>query len=274
MDRIDLKILKLLQQRTELSRRIGRAKRRHRAPIYVPERERELLARLARRSGGNPPAGALEAIYREIFSSSRAAQGQPGIGLLRVRAPAMVLPARWCFGACDRFVPKASWAALAGGLETGALAVALLTGADLARVLQPAAGRRRFAGRFAILGDFAADTAPVPPLARRIFIVAPKGEGASLAVNRALILIKCNSTANAIKTLLHAMPAHSFQAESLDFPVQAARGATVSALVRLKLARPIDGIHLTSRLLAAPAAEDLSLSILGVYLGTEDYGGG
>ena len=43
VDRIDLKILKLLQQRTKLSGQIGKMKRRHGAVIYVPERERELI---------------------------------------------------------------------------------------------------------------------------------------------------------------------------------------------------------------------------------------
>ena len=100
-----------------------------------------------------------------------------------------------------------------------------------------------------------------------------KGKGASLEANRALILIKCKSTANAVKTLLHVMPAHSIQAESLDFRAKTPRGAVAPALVRLTLARTIDGIHATSQLLAARHAADLSLSILGVYLGTEDYAG-
>ncbi len=40
VDRIDLKMLQLLQQRIKLSGQIGRMKRRHGAVIYVPERER------------------------------------------------------------------------------------------------------------------------------------------------------------------------------------------------------------------------------------------
>jgi chorismate mutase len=271
VDQIDLKILKLLQQRTKLSRRIGKAKRLHQAAIYVPERERDLLARLIRHSGGHPPAGALEAIYREIFSSSRAAQGQPGIGLLRAGAPALILPARWCFGACDRFVLKAGWADLAEGLESGEMAVALLTGADLARIFQKAAALRHFVARFTVLGDFPAGTDPALPLLNRIFIVAPKGKGTALAGNRVLILIKCKSTANAVKTVLHAMSAHSIQTESVALHVKSAPVASTPGLIRLTLARPIDEAHLTNRLVSQPPAADLALSILGVYLGTEDY---
>src|SRR5271154_7582035 len=127
VDRIDLKMLQLLQQRTKLSGQIGKMKRRHGAVIYVPERERELVARLTRLSKGQPSARAVAALYREILSSSRAAQEQAPIGLLQASA-ALVLPAsNACFGACDRFSPKKSWAELVKGLDTGALSLALLT---------------------------------------------------------------------------------------------------------------------------------------------------
>src|SRR5882762_862622 len=86
VDRIDSRILQLLQQRTKLSGKIGEAKRRGGAVIYVPERERDLLARAIRLSKGKLPARGVAAIYREILSSSRAAQGQAPIGLLRASA--------------------------------------------------------------------------------------------------------------------------------------------------------------------------------------------
>ena len=92
VDRIDLKMLQLLQQRTKLSSQIGRMKRRHGAVIYVPERERELVSRLTHLGKGHLSAKAVAAIYREILSSSRAAQGQTPIGLLQASASA-VLPA-------------------------------------------------------------------------------------------------------------------------------------------------------------------------------------
>src|SRR5450432_3766220 len=69
VDRIDLKMLRLLQQRTKLSGQIGQMKRRHGAVVYVPERERELVARLTRLSQGLPPARTIAALYREIMSS-------------------------------------------------------------------------------------------------------------------------------------------------------------------------------------------------------------
>jgi len=273
VDRIDLKILRLLQQRTELSGRIGKTKRRHGAVVYVPERESELLAHVRRLSRGKIPSRAVTAIYREILSGSRAAQGQPPIGLLEASADAVLLPARWSFGACDDFVVKKTWLSLARGLESGALAVALLTGEDLARMLETPRTRGQFFGQFAVVGDFSSGPGSQVPLARRIFIVTPRGKGAACEADRLLILIECKSTVNAVKSLLNYMPDCSIRAEQLNLGAKPAQGGTVFGLVYLSLARPVDGIRVTSQLLAARQSIGLSMSILGVYPGTEEYGG-
>jgi chorismate mutase len=266
-------MLQLLQQRTKLSGQIGEMKRRHGAVIYVPERERELVARLTRLSKGRPPARAVAALYREILSSSRAAQGQAPIGLLQSSASLVLPAARACFGACDQFSPGKSWAKLAEGLHTGALSLALPTGDDLLGALQTQRHQGDFLGRLTVAGDFS----PVPdaktPLARRIFIVTPRGTGAAREANRVLILIECKSTVNAIKSLLHSMPDFPIHAEKLTRRVAPARGGLTTALVRLTLARPMDGIHATSRLLAAGKSAGIPVSILGLYPGTEEYGG-
>jgi hypothetical protein len=250
-------------------------KRRHGAVIYVPERERELVARLTRLSKGQPPAQAVAALYREILSSSRAAQGQAPIGLLRASAP-LVLPAsRACFGACDEFLPKRTWAELAEGLGSGALSLALVTGDDLAGALGTPRHQSGFLNRLTVAGDFPPIGDAKSALGRRIFIVTPRGSGAGVEADRILILIECKSTVNAIKSLLHSMPDFSIHAEHLTRPAR--RGSTrrgpVVALARLTLARPVDGINATSRLLAASKSAGIPISILGIYPGTEDYGG-
>ena len=106
VDRIDLKVLQLLQQRTKLSGQIGQMKRRHGAVIYVPERERELLARLTRMGKGHLSGNAIAAIYREILSSSRAAQGQQPIGVMSASLPLVMAARSVRFGVCDQFSPK------------------------------------------------------------------------------------------------------------------------------------------------------------------------
>jgi len=265
VDRVDLKMLQLLQQRTKLSGQIGRMKRRHGAVIYVPERERELVARLIRLSKGQPSPRAVAALWREILSGSRAAQGQAPIGLLRASAP-LVLPAgRACFGACDQFSSKKTWAELVKGLNAGALSLALLTGDDLVSALRTHRQRSGFFSRLTVAGDFPAVFDSKAPLAQRIFIVTPRGNGVALEANRILILIECKSTLNAIKSLLHSMPDFSIHAEQLTH--------RSVALARLTLARPVDRIHATSCLLAAGKSAGIAVSILGIYRGTEAYGG-
>jgi chorismate mutase len=273
VDRIDLKMLQLLQQRTKLSSQIGRMKRRHGAVIYVPERERELVARLTRLSKGQPSARAVAALYREILSSSRAAQEQAPIGLLRASA-SLVLPASGAsFGACDQFSPQKTWAELVKGLDTGALSLALLTGDDLVKTLQTQGHQSEFSGRLTVAGDFAPAFDADAPLARRIFIVTPRGNGAALKANRILILIECKSTLNAIKSLLRSMPDFSIHAEQLTHRTAPSRKGPVVALARLTLARPVDGIHATSHLLAACKSAGIPVSILGIYPGTVPYVG-
>lgn len=273
MDRIDLKILQLLQQRTKLSGRIGQAKRRHRAVIYVPERERELVACLLRRSRGKLPPRAVTAIFREIISSSRAAQGQAPVGLLQSSAKTLLLPGRWWLGACDEFSPRRTWPELAKGLETGALALVLLTGADLARALRTMPRRKQFFQEFTVTGDFSSAADGKGTLAERVFIVTPKGKGAAWVANRILILIKCKSTVNAVKSLLNSMPDRPLHAEQLAIQAPQGREGLAVSLVRLTLAKSTDGLRATSHLLTARELAGLRLSILGVYPSPEDYGG-
>jgi len=274
VDRIDLKILRLLQQRTSLSGEIGRTKRRHGAVIYVPEREAELLARVRRLSAnGKLSPRAAGAVYREILSGSRAAQAQQPIGFLQASADLVLLPGRWHFGACDEFLPEKTWKALADGLETGALALVLLTGGDLARVLQTEAARARFFQRFTVTGDFPSVLGSEVSLERRIFIITPRGKGAAAEANRLLILIKCKSTTNAVKSLLNRMPDSSIRAQHLSLRAQSGQSGSFGGLVRLSTARSMDGIQVTSQLLAARQSSGLSLAILGVYFSPEDYGG-
>ncbi len=261
MDRIDLGILRLLQQRTSLSRRIGDAKRRHRAVIYVPERERELLRRVARLGRGRPSSRAVTAIFREILSSSRAEQKQPPIGLLRDAAPTIRAAARGHFGACDEFRAVPAWPELARGLARGSLAVALLTGGDLLKILASPAGRRRFVAGMRVTGELSSGGSDAP-LKERIFVVAPRGPGSTGKGDRLLILIECKPAANALKR--QPMPERPFHLE------QAARpSGGAGTLARLVFARPVTPLQAATLLEKAGAAS----SVLGLYQGSEEYGG-
>jgi chorismate mutase/prephenate dehydratase len=107
IDGIDRQLLRLLNQRAELSLEIGRAKRESGEPILVPEREQEILDELARLNPGPLPPGAIRAIWTEVLSASRRLQrpfrvaylGPPGTNthmaaLRHFGSGAELLPAR------------------------------------------------------------------------------------------------------------------------------------------------------------------------------------
>jgi chorismate mutase len=200
VDRIDRSLLRLLRQRTSLSGEIGQAKRRHGAEIYVPDRERELLARVTGLAEGKLPPDAVGAIFREILSSSRAAQGQPPIGLLKKSAAQIEARARCHFGACDQFEAVGTWKQLAPKLIAGKLAIALLTGDELMAVLR--SGSSRFEDACRIVGEVPTMNGDLR-LSSRVFII--KSGSGELSGNRAVILIECKSKVNAVKNLVSVL---------------------------------------------------------------------
>ncbi|MBI3252985.1 MAG: prephenate dehydratase [Candidatus Omnitrophica bacterium] len=70
IDSIDKKILELLNERADASKKIGRIKQKEGEGIYAPHREKEILDKLKAANRGPLPGQAIEAIYREIMSSS------------------------------------------------------------------------------------------------------------------------------------------------------------------------------------------------------------
>jgi chorismate mutase len=265
VDRIDLKLLQLLQQRTKLSRRIGETKRRHGAVIYVPEREREVLSRVTHLSRGKLPPRAAVAIFREILSSSRAEQGQAPIGVLQASADKIIPPARWCFGACDEFQLVKSWSDLAEGLKSGSLLLALLTGEDLIKVLRGSKVRRQFLERVSVAGDL--PSGRDASLAETIFILRPRVAELTGEANRTLILIECKSTMNAVKTWLKSMPNPLTHLDSSSRSQTVAGLSGSRMLVLLRQASSLDMAQVTEALHSSA----ISFSVLGTYHGLDDY---
>jgi chorismate mutase/prephenate dehydratase len=73
IDALDRRIVKLLNERAELARGVGRAKvAAGRRGIRDIEREREILLRIAMANAGPMPQADLLALYRRLFSATRA----------------------------------------------------------------------------------------------------------------------------------------------------------------------------------------------------------
>ncbi len=270
VDQIDLKMLKLLQQRNKLTGEIGGLKRRHRAVIYVPERERALLARLLRANKGKFPPAALVAIYREILSASRASQGQDQqpIGLLASSAATVLPAAKEVFGRSDRFVPMKSWDAISKLLKFGGFSIGLVTAADLLSALRRKARWRDFSGQLTV-----ANAVPIAKGTRvgtdAVLTITPPGNEVGKMADRFVILIECKSTRNAIKTLFRDMPDLILHDESSTRrPTRA-----VLSLACLHAKRPVDATRMKSRLTEASESAGVPLLVLGSYLAAEEYGG-
>src|SRR5262249_28384876 len=71
IDRIDDQLLRLLNQRAKLVLTVGEQKQRQQAAVYVPDRERAVLKRLAKGNGGPLAAPHVRAIFGEIISACR-----------------------------------------------------------------------------------------------------------------------------------------------------------------------------------------------------------
>ena len=80
IDALDQKLVDLLNDRARAAAQIGRLKQKMTAPVFVPAREREVLRRVRDRNRGPLNPEALEAIYREIISASRALERRLGVG--------------------------------------------------------------------------------------------------------------------------------------------------------------------------------------------------
>lgn len=99
IDRLDDRIVSLLNQRARLALDVSRQKRRKNLPIFAPDRESKLLQRVAQLGKNGPLASqSLRAIYREIISASVALQSPLKIAFFGAEASFTHQAARQQFG--------------------------------------------------------------------------------------------------------------------------------------------------------------------------------
>ena len=105
IDEIDRQLLRLLNQRAELSLEIGRAKRETGEPVHVPEREQGILEELDRLNPGPLPGSAIRAIWSEILSASRSLQRPFRVAYFGPQGTYTHMAALRHFGSSAEFVP-------------------------------------------------------------------------------------------------------------------------------------------------------------------------
>jgi chorismate mutase/prephenate dehydratase len=108
IDDIDLKIVELLNKRTEIVLEIGKTKLDKHLKIHSPERERTVLMRLREHNPGPFPNETLKLIYEEIISASLALQQPLKVAYLGPSATFTNLAARRQFGSSTEYLPEST----------------------------------------------------------------------------------------------------------------------------------------------------------------------
>ena len=106
IDALDAELLALLNRRAVLVRKVGELKDGKR--VYRPERESEILRRVAGAKGGALPAAAAAAIFREIISACRALEQEIRVAYLGPQGTFSEQAVRKHFGKAAEARPVAS----------------------------------------------------------------------------------------------------------------------------------------------------------------------
>ena len=118
IDRIDAQILTLLNRRARLAQRIGDTKGKT-GTVYIPSRERAVLARLAELNTGPLPDESVQTIYHEIISASRALEASLRVAYLGPEASYAHMASKEQFGSKAEFVPVETIPQIFSTVENG-----------------------------------------------------------------------------------------------------------------------------------------------------------
>jgi chorismate mutase/prephenate dehydratase len=122
IDRIDERILRLLNQRARAAQRIGRYKARNGAGVngfWVPSREKRIFDRLRTLNAGPLSDDAVRSVFREIISASRALEAQLRVAYLGPEGTFTHAAARDQFGAGAALAAVESIPQVFGEVEHG-----------------------------------------------------------------------------------------------------------------------------------------------------------
>ena len=108
IDNIDGQIVRLLNKRVTVAKKVGKLKSRTGAGIYVPDREVEIYNNILKKSKGPLSKSALKAIYTEIMSGSISLEKNLKIAYLGPEATFTNLAAKKKFGSQVEYSPVAN----------------------------------------------------------------------------------------------------------------------------------------------------------------------
>ena len=82
IDAIDAQLLALLNERARVAQQVGHVKAETNAPVFRPEREAQVLARIADNNPGPLLSSDLQSIFREVMSACRALENRVTVAFL------------------------------------------------------------------------------------------------------------------------------------------------------------------------------------------------
>jgi chorismate mutase / prephenate dehydratase len=119
IDALDDELLRLLNERARLVQAVGTIKAQLKQPFYVPERERQILERLAAANAGPFPTEALRPVFSEIISACLSLEHPLRVAFLGPEATFTHMAARTRFGLSARYVPAATVAGVFAEVDKG-----------------------------------------------------------------------------------------------------------------------------------------------------------
>ena len=119
IDAVDEEIVRLLDQRAWLARRIGEIKHQNGLAAYAPAREKAVFDRVAALSEGEFPRRGLQAVFREIISSSISLEGRLKVAYLGPEATFTHEAALRSFGSSIELEPQITVAEVFTRVEGG-----------------------------------------------------------------------------------------------------------------------------------------------------------
>jgi len=119
IDKIDQKLVKLLNQRAALAVDIAAVKQKTGSPIFLPARENEILKRVEALNKGPLPDEPLKNIFREIFSATRSVERKIKVASLGPAGTFSNLAAMRMFGSSCVHTLEPSFEAVFRDVEKG-----------------------------------------------------------------------------------------------------------------------------------------------------------
>ena len=118
IDKIDNKIIDLLNKRMNFVNQVGDIKKKNNEPIYRPEREKEIIDRLSNNSNGKLNHQAIKSIFQEVFAIARNLESEDKISYLGPEGSFTHQAAENNFGSSSSFISLNSIKAVFESLES------------------------------------------------------------------------------------------------------------------------------------------------------------